>query len=56
MHVGMGMSFAGREEWERQCREGGIRMAEHGMTAGNEKEEGGMKMAEHGMTAYTLLS
>jgi hypothetical protein len=31
-------------------------MAEHGMTAGNEKEEGGMKMAEHGMTAYTLLS
>jgi hypothetical protein len=22
MHVGMRMSFAGREEWERQCGEG----------------------------------
>jgi hypothetical protein len=47
MHVGMGMRFAGRGEWERQCGERGMGMAEHGMTTE-------MRMAEHEMTAYLL--
>jgi hypothetical protein len=62
MHVGMGMRFAGRGEWERQCGEEwqntewepGMGFAGGGGGGNKKKDSARMGMVEHWMTAYPL--